>query len=811
MKNRTSKDNTIVRKKVQTRRFNADIRYGLNSDQVNEYFENGWSNEPVEPPSKTVPEIIKSNLFTYFNLVFAVLAALLILAGSFRNLTFLPVILANLFIGIIQEIRAKNTLDKLSVLNAPKALVVREGRQFSIPAEELVLDDIVIFKAGNQICADAIVVDGEVSVNESLLTGESDEISKKPGDELMSGSFIVSGECNARLDKVGEDSYISKLTLEAKAMNSEEQSEMIRVLDKLVGVVGILIIPIGLLLFGQQFFFSGASFSKSITSMVAAVIGMIPEGLYLLASVALVVSVMRLASKKVLVHDMKCIETLARVNVLCVDKTGTITENTMEVNGEIPMDGYDSQSMAPLKQIISDFASAMSSDNITMKAMKDYFNKPSGRKAVSVSPFSSQFKYSGAAFEDGSYVLGAPEFVLREDYDNYREQIEQYSSEGYRVLVFGIYDGVIDGKALTGKVTPLGLVFLSNPIRKEAPETFKYFENQGVEIKVISGDNPVTVSQVALQAGIANADNYIDASTLTTDEAIEDAVLRYTVFGRVTPDQKRKFVRALKKAGRTVAMTGDGVNDVLALKDADCSVAMASGSDAAAQASQLVLLDSNFACMPSVVMEGRRVVNNIERSASLFLVKNIFSFLLSLFSVCFMINYPLEPSQISLISMFTIGVPAFFLALQPNKNIIQGHFLSNVLIKALPAGITDFLVVGALVVFGQVFEVGETDISTACTMLLAIVGFVILYNISKPMNALRWCVWGGCIVGLLGCSIYLGDLFAMRGMSTKCIMLFVVFAIITEPALRYSTILIEKIGRKIVGWIEKRRKAKIIK
>ena len=811
MKNRTSKDNTIVRKKVQTRRFNADIRYGLNSDQVNEYFENGWSNEPVEPPSKTVPEIIKSNLFTYFNLVFAVLAALLILAGSFRNLTFLPVILANLFIGIIQEIRAKNTLDKLSVLNAPKAVVVREGRQFSIPAEELVRDDIVIFKAGNQICADAIVVDGEVSVNESLLTGESDEISKKPGDELMSGSFIVSGECYARLDKVGEDSYISKLTLEAKAMNSEEQSEMIRVLDKLVGVVGILIIPIGLLLFGQQFFFSGASFSKSITSMVAAVIGMIPEGLYLLASVALVVSVMRLASKKVLVHDMKCIETLARVNVLCVDKTGTITENTMEVNGEIPMDGYDSQSMAPLKQIISDFASAMSSDNITMKAMKDYFNKPSGRKAVSVSPFSSQFKYSGAAFEDGSYVLGAPEFVLREDYDNYREQIEQYSSEGYRVLVFGIYDGVIDGKALTGKVTPLGLVFLSNPIRKEAPETFKYFENQGVEIKVISGDNPVTVSQVALQAGIANADNYIDASTLTTDEAIEDAVLRYTVFGRVTPDQKRKFVRALKKAGRTVAMTGDGVNDVLALKDADCSVAMASGSDAAAQASQLVLLDSNFACMPSVVMEGRRVVNNIERSASLFLVKNIFSFLLSLFSVCFMINYPLEPSQISLISMFTIGVPAFFLALQPNKNIIQGHFLSNVLIKALPAGITDFLVVGALVVFGQVFEVGETDISTACTMLLAIVGFVILYNISKPMNALRWCVWGGCIVGLLGCSIYLGDLFAMRGMSTKCIMLFVVFAIITEPALRYSTILIEKIGRKIVGWIEKRRKAKIIK
>lgn len=357
---------------------------------------------------------------------------------------------------------------------------------------------------------------------------------------------------------------------------------------------------------------------------------------------------------------------------------------------------------------------------------------------------------------------------------------------------------------------PIALVFLSNPIRQEAPETFNYFANQGVEIKVISGDNPITVSQVAQQAGIENAEKYIDATTLESEEDIQEAVLRYTVFGRVTPNQKRQFVQALKKAGRTVAMTGDGVNDVLALKDADCSVAMASGSDAAAQASQLVLLDSNFASMPSVVLEGRRVVNNIERSASLFLVKNIFSFLLSLFSVCFMINYPLEPSQVSLISMFTIGIPAFFLALQPNKNIIQGSFLTNVLIKALPAGITDVLVVGALVVFGQVFEVNEADISTACTMLLSIVGFMILYNISKPMNTLRWCVWGGSIVGLLLCSIYLGDLFAIRGMSTKCIMLFVVFAIVTEPMMRYGTMIIEKIGKRITRRIEKRKKEKML-
>ena len=701
-------------------------------------------------------------------------------------------------------------MDKLSVLNAPKAVVVRDGQKWEIPAEELVLDDIVLFKAGNQICADAIVVEGEVSANESLLTGESDEITKKPGDLLMSGSFVVSGECYARLDRVGEDSYISKLTLEAKAMNHEEQSEMIRVLDKLVGVVGIIIIPIGLLLFGQQFIFAKASFGKSITSMVAAVIGMIPEGLYLLASVALVVSVMRLASKKVLVHDMKCIETLARVNVLCVDKTGTITENTMEVNGTVPMDGYDKENMPSIKEMLSDFAAGMSSDNITMEAIKNYFNSPSGKKAVSISSFSSEFKYSGAAFEDANYVLGAPEFVLRDDYEKYKEEIENYSSEGYRVLVFGKYDGEINGKELTEKVVPIALVFLSNPIRQEAPETFNYFANQGVEIKVISGDNPITVSQVAQQAGIENAEKYIDATTLESEEDIQEAVLRYTVFGRVTPNQKRQFVQALKKAGRTVAMTGDGVNDVLALKDADCSVAMASGSDAAAQASQLVLLDSNFASMPSVVLEGRRVVNNIERSASLFLVKNIFSFLLSLFSVCFMINYPLEPSQVSLISMFTIGIPAFFLALQPNKNIIQGSFLTNVLIKALPAGITDVLVVGALVVFGQVFEVNETDISTACTMLLSIVGFMILYNISKPMNTLRWCVWGGSIIGLLLCSIYLGDLFAIRGMSTKCIMLFVVFAIVTEPMMRYGTMIIEKIGKRITRRIEKRKKEKML-
>ncbi len=804
-------DKNMERRPV--RRCQADVEMGLAKEQVQEYAEAGWTNAAVDSPSKTVSEIIKGNLFTYFNLVFAVLAVLVILAGSFRSLTFLPVVLANLVIGIVQEIRAKRVLDKLSMLNAPKAVVIRDGIRQEVPAEELVLDDIVLFQAGNQICADAVVLEGEVSANESLLTGEADEVPKGPGDLLMSGSFVASGSCYARLEKVGEDSYISKLTLEAKAMKAGEQSEMLRILDRLVGVMGILIIPIGVALFAQHFFFLEMPFGESIVSMVAAVVGMIPEGLYLLTSVALAVSVMRLASKNVLVHDMKCIETLARVDVLCVDKTGTITENAMEVGGVVPMAADMGNSGGPpmpeIKRLLSDFAAAMPDENATMKALKGYFNMSSGRMAESVVPFSSLYKYSGAVFDGELYVLGAPEFILREDYGAFREQMEGYGSDGYRVLLFGRYEGEAEEKQLTGKVEPLCMILLLNPIRKQAYETFQYFSEEGVEIKVISGDNPVTVSQAAQQAGIAGAKNYVDASTFSASKDLWEAAEEYTVFGRVTPEQKRELVCALKSRGHTVAMTGDGVNDILALKDADCSVAMAAGSDAAAQVSQLVLLESDFACMPSVVMEGRRVVNNIERSASLFLVKNLFSFLLALFSLCFRVSYPLEPAQVSLISMFTIGIPAFFLAMQPDKNRIRGHFLANVLIRALPAGLTDFLVVGALVVFGQVFGVDAEDVSTACTMLLAIVGFMILYNISRPMNVRRWCIWGGCAAGLLSCSVWLGNLFGIGGMSPKCIMLFVVFAIVTEPVLRYGTKVVEWLGAALIRRSERRRLKKI--
>ena len=695
---RQEEDTEYEPERLPIRRCIPDYHMGLYEEEILEREEGGWTNLPVDPPSKTTKEIIHDNIFTYFNLIFAILGLLLILVGAFRDLTFLPVIILNTLIGIVQEVRAKNVLDKMTMLHAPKATVVRNGRKRVIAVEDLVIDDIVIFKAGNQICADAIVEHGEVQVNESLLTGEADEITKHKGDMLMSGSFIVSGECHARLEKVGADSYISRLTLEAKAMKDGEQSEMIRSLDKLVKCVGIAIIPIGFILFIQSFFLNDEGFRSSVTAMVAAVIGMVPEGLYLLASVALAVSAVRLAKQKVLLHDMKSIETLARVNVLCVDKTGTITENTMKVQGLRATRHYNKETMPPLKGLIGDFAHAMSRDNITMEAVQAYFQKSTGRKAQKITSFSSEYKYSSATFEESSYVLGAPEFVLRDDYPAYEEEIEKEASKGYRVLVFGNCEETPDGRALRGKVTPLAYIMLANPIRKEAPQTFAYFEEQGVEVKVISGDNPVTVSEVAKKAGIAGADDFVDAATLTTEEEIRQAVQKYTVFGRVTPSQKRQFVKALKSAGHTVAMTGDGVNDVLALKDADCSIAMASGSDAAAQASQLVLLESDFSCMPSVVLEGRRVVNNIQRSASLFLVKNMFSFLLAIFSAVFMITYPLEPSQVSLISMFTIGVPAFFLALEPNKSMIKGHFLTNVFLKALPAALTDVLAVGALVV-----------------------------------------------------------------------------------------------------------------
>lgn len=778
---------------------------GLTDEEVRQRVEEGLTNRADISTDKTTKEIVISNVFTYFNLIFLVITILLIMVGSFRNLTFLPIIIGNTVIGIVQEIRAKKTLEKMSLLNAPRADVIRNGSVKQISTEELVKDDVILLTAGKQICADAVVISGNIQVNESLLTGEADEVEKTEGSTLMSGSFVVSGECYARLEKVGNESYISKLSLEAKSMGGKEQSEMIRSINLIVKWVGIVIIPIGLILFWQSHFVNGESITKSVTSTVAAIIGMIPEGLYLLTTVALALSTMKLARKKVLLHDMKSIETLARVDVLCVDKTGTITEPDMKLK-EIFLcknSGADGTQTAltldELKSLILDYANASVDNNATMLALKAYAaealtNNTSAlhRTAVSQQAFSSSLKYGSVTFSDGTYLLGAPEFIMHEDFARIEEEIIPYADKGDRVLLFARYDGENVENGINGSVTPLGFVALANPIRENAVKTFEYFKSQGVAIKVISGDNPRTVSRIAIQAGIESAESFVDAATLDTEDKIADAVNKYTVFGRVTPKQKKQLVKALQAKGHTVAMTGDGVNDILAMKDADCSVAMASGSEAAAQAAQVVLLDSDFAHMPDVVYEGRRVVNNIQRSASLFLVKNIFSLLLSLFSVILMVTYPLEPAQVSLISMFTIGVPGFLLALEQNKDRIKGHFITNVMLKALPGGLTDVIAVGALVVCGEVFCISDASIGTIATLVLSVVGFMILFKISEPLNGMKYAVIIGNIAGLVFSGFFLKKLFALTDLSNICILLMIVFGFAAESLFRNLTLLVEK-------------------
>lgn len=788
--------------KYTVERIDTDPDTGLNSSQVEERIKNGFSNKTTDENSLTFKQIIIKNVLTYFNFIFLVLAVLLVWVGAFRGLTFLPIIIANTLIGIIQQARSKKILDKLNMLNAPKANLIRNGELVTVDAQLAVIDDIACFSGGNQIYADAVVLRGEVQVNESLLTGEADEITKKKGDKLMSGSFIVSGECRAKLTEVGDNSYIARLSAQAKKVKKGESSKMLAAINMLIKVVGILIIPIGIILFYQQHNVLGMDMQDSVSKMVAALLGMIPEGLYLLTSVALAISAVRLAMKKVLVHEMSCIETLARVNVLCVDKTGTITENTMKVHSFITLNGVNDKDF---ETAVSSFAEQMPQDNITMQAIKEYFTSPKRKNVVRVTPFSSVYKFSGVEFNDVTYVAGAPEFILKESYSRYSEIIEKYSRKGFRVLVFGSYDGEIPKDGLRKPVMPMGLILLRNPVRENAAQTFKYFVSQGVCVKVISGDNPITVSEIAKEAEIENADKYIDASTLESDKDVSEAAEKYTVFGRVTPDMKRRLVHALQKQKKTVAMTGDGVNDVLALKDADCSVAMKSGSEAAANVAQLVLLDSDFSAMPDVVLEGRRVVNNIERSASLFLVKNIFSLLMSILTMCFAMGYPLEPQQVSLINMFTIGAPAFLLALEPNKNMIKGNFLKKVMIKALPAALTNTIIIGLLSGFGKVFEIDNDTISTTATILMSFVGIMILYKISRPINKYRILVIAAMVAGFVLSNIFLKDIFGLAEINSQILLLLAVFAIAAVTILVGLSYIVDKIQRSVHDKREKKK------
>src|SRR5574344_109011 len=764
---------------------------GLSLEEVRERKRAGLVNVSVAAPSKTVNEIVRSNILTYFNFIFLIIAILLILVGSFRDLTFLPVVIANALIGIIQELRAKQVLDKLTVLHAPKARVIRAGEQEVIPVEKLVLDDVVIFKTGDQIPADAVVLSGEVAVNEALLTGEADEIIKTNNDDLMSGSFVVYGECYAKLTKVGEESYASQLTLKAKAIRVGEQSKIIKSLNDYVRIIGIAMVPIAIILFSQQFFFANASARMSVQSMVAAVIGMIPEGLFLFSSVTLMLSAVRLALSKVMLHDMKSIETLARVDTLCVDKTGTITSGDMKVVNLIPLIKNDSEL---LPSLIGEVVSNLSADNATMKALKltykrgpKQFRLDDYEHVSEIIPFSSKYKYSGVHYEKAAYVIGAPEFVLREDYELVQSEVNKWSKKGYRVLVFGKYGGSLakDSK-LTAKVKPMGLIVLANEIRKTAPATFAYFREQGVDIKVISGDNPVTVSEVAKQVVIPNSDKYVDATKLGSGKNFEKAVMENTVFGRVTPELKRRIINILKDNGRTVAMTGDGVNDVLALKDADCSVAMASGAQAAVQASQVVLLESDFSKMPSVVREGRQVVNNLERSGSLFIMKNIFSLIMAIISICFAVKYPLIPTQVSLVTMFTIGVPSFLLAQIPNEQLIRGSFLKNIISTAFPAALTNVVLISLAVIICDIFKIESSVASTICTMTWAVVGLMHLFRICWPFDKWKRAIFSLCAFGMLFCMIFLPGLFGLD--HTLGASGWIIFAIIA--ALTYPTMLI---------------------
>lgn len=773
----------------------ADPAEGLSPQETKLRQSNGLSN--IMPPSNTKSEgqIIKENVLTFFNLIFLVLALCLCLVGSFKNLMFLLVAVANTVVGSFQEIRAKRAVDKLTLVAAGTAKAIRSGQRVSVRTDQLVRDDIVEFAAGDQICADAVVRDGQLQVNESLLTGEADAILKNPGDTLKSGSFVISGRARVQLTHVGSESYAAKLAAEARRNVRSTKSVMMLSLTKLITVVGIALIPLGIILFLRHFLsvFQGLPLRDSVESTVSALIGMIPEGLYLLTSVAIAASCLKLSRKRVLVQDMNCIETLAHVDVLCVDKTGTITEPTMEVTDVYPLNS-ERFSYDDIEKILAAFYHGEEPDNETARAMGQQFAGETTWRAVKRMAFSSSTKWSGADFgENGRYVVGAPEFIMGDRYDSIRSEAEPWSERGCRVLLLAAYDTAFDdGPLQSAHVAPIALVFLSNLLRPDAQETFRYFASQGVSVRVISGDNPITVAQVAARAGIENADRYVDAMTLSTEQDFEEAVKYYTVFGRVTPEQKRYLVRAFQKQGHTVAMTGDGVNDVLALKDANCGIAMASGSQAASQVAQIVLLNSQFSAMPAIVAEGRRVINNIQRAASLFLVKNIFSFALTLLLLFIDMPYPLLPIQLSLISTFTIGIPSFFLALEPNYARVEGKFMRNVIRRAMPGGLTNLTIVLLAGFFTSTFGLSNEQLNTICVWVMSAVGLVTLYHVSVPFTRLRLAVLAAMTAAMLFCLLVIPAFFDLPALNASSALILVTLLLACPTVMRFFRVIFDK-------------------
>lgn len=707
-----------------------DIK-GLTSAEAAERVKNGQSNGSFDIKTKSVKKIFRDNIFTLFNLINIILAVLVALVGSWRNMLFMGVIIGNTAIGIFQEIRSKRVIDRLSIISAPKAHLIRDGGERVLPVSDIVIDDIMLLAGGRQVCADGVVLGGECEADESLITGESDPVPKKPGDEVLSGSFIVSGSCTARATRIGAESTSGKITSGAKYVK-KRSSEMMNSIDKMIRTVSVCIVPFGLILFFKAFFVTKLPIETGVTSTVAALIGMIPEGLVLLTSIALAVSAVRLGRRQTLCQDLYCVESLARVDVLCLDKTGTITEGCMELNEVKTLDeSFD------IESALNAFSAAFPEPNATLKAVCERYSAASSLALLKTVPFSSARKWSAAQFDGlGTVVLGAPSFVLGKDYAQISDICERYSADGYRVLVLAHSPLPLVENSLPPEVAAKALVILSDKIRGTASDTLNYFKRQGVGIKVISGDDPVTVSNVAKRAGLDNAENYVDMGRIA-DEDIPEAAAKYTVFGRALPDQKLLLVKALKAAGHKVAMTGDGVNDVPALKEADCSVAMQSGSDAARSVSQLVLLNSDFASMPLVVEEGRRCINNIQRSAALFLVKTIFSFLLAAAFLVLPYGYPFKPIQMTLISALAIGAPSFLLALEPNKNRVRGGFLANVMKKAAPGGISVAVGIGLLTAAEGIFGYPSEQVSAMAALLTGFACFLVLGNVCRPFKAWR--------------------------------------------------------------------------
>ena len=812
---------------------------GLTDEQVNARIAEGKVNADENPNTRTYKQIVRENTLTFFNFLNLVLLVLVLLVGSYKNAFFVCIIIINTLIGIAQEIRAKKTIDKLAILTARKSVVIREGQKWTVPTEELVLDDVVCLKTGDQVPADARILEGSLEVNESLLTGESDNLPKNEGDELFSGSFVTSGEACCQIIHVGKDNYAAQITSEAKEFK-RHNSELKNSLNAILKVISIIIVPLGALLFYKQYYIVGDTFRDSVVSMVAGVLGMIPEGLVLLTSVALTLGALVLANKKTLVQELYCIETLARVDTLCLDKTGTITEGTMCVErvepyvstGRVEIAATESEPaesteaeeqvqtdsafMEEIAVIMGNMMYVLKDQNATIDALRKRFPAKQDMTPEHVIPFSSDRKYSGVVFEEkGTYLMGAAQFLFPENNEELTEKCQAYAEEGLRVLVLAHSSQNAEGTELPEGLEPLALMLLTDVIREEAPDTLAFFDSQEVDLKVISGDDPVTVAAIARRAGLKNADSYVDATTLTTEEELQDAVAQYSVFGRVTPQQKKAMVQALQSQGHTVAMTGDGVNDVLALKEADCSIAMAQGSDAAKNIANVVLLDSNFASMPHIVNQGRRVVNNIRTAASMFLIKTMFSVMLSLLTIFFGNAYPFEPIQMSLISACAVGIPTFLLAQENNYEKIDHTFLRHVFINAFPAAITiTFCVFAVMLVCQNVYH-SMAMLNTACVLVTGWNYMAALKTVYAPLNTYRKVIIYGMQFIFFAAAVIFQKLLSLGSLDFGMIIL--VFILMTFAPVLIDVITVwlkgiyarsldqEKPGR-FTGFIDKLRK-----